>query len=252
MSKDIFLETNQTNYLTKCLFWDKSAKFEYNDIFINLSQHITTFFDIGANIGYYSVLMSKLNPQSKTFSFEPATGPHHYLQTNAQINGLSNMRVEFVALSNQEGKIDFYEVRNKKYKYLKYNLAGTGSMVVSKKDQFNKYTVSTIQLDNYVKSNNISRVDLIKIDTEGTEDLVLDGGKEVLDKHKPIVVCETLFNSIEDKLDRIFKMHGYEMYYHLPEGLKKVETITRDHDNGVYNCFFVHPSKRNLIQDFVI
>ncbi len=111
----------------------------------------------------------------------------------------------------------------------------------------------TTTLDSFVESSNqTTRLDLIKIDTEGTEHLILGNASNVLKKHKPIVICETLFNTIEDELEKIMGGHDYEFYNHTPEGLQKVNTIKRKSDNGIRNCFFVHPDKFHLIEKFII
>jgi hypothetical protein len=95
-------------------------------------------------------------------------------------------------------------------------------------------------------------IDLIKMDTEGTENLILESSDFVLREMKPIIICETLFNTIEPELERIMSSYGYEFYNHLHSGLKKAETIIRNEDDGVSNCFFVHPDKYYLIREFVI
>jgi len=68
---------------------------------------------------------------------------------------------------------------------------------------------------------------------------------------KPIVICETLFNVIEDELEKIMKSYGYLCFNHTINGLQQVETITRTRDNGIRNCFFVPPSKIELIEPFI-
>ncbi len=118
-------------------------------------------------------------------------------------------------------------------------------------NNFVKITVPTITLDEYVKLNHISSIDLIKMDTEGTENLILENSKFVLENMKPIIICETLFQTIEDKLEEILMAFGYEFYNHTERGLEKVATIKRELDNGVRNCFFVHPSKYYLIAEFI-
>ena len=90
------------------------------------------------------------------------------------------------------------------------------------------------------------------MDTEGTENLILESSDFVLKEMKPIIICETIFNTIEPDLQRIMSSYGYEFYNHIPAGLKKVETILRNEDNGVSNCFFVHPDKSYLIEEFVL
>lgn len=250
----IKIATNQTSYLTQLLFWNGYKNFEYSEIFEKLSKKIDLFFDIGSNIGYYALLGVKSNPKMKVFAFEPAFGPKHFLEKNIKINDFSNnISMVDLALSDGEGKIDFYEVKSLKYKYLKYNLAGEGNAGTKKTSRnFIKNTVRSTTLDLFTKSNNIDHVDLIKIDTEGTEIDILISGRELIEKSRPIIICETLFDTIEKELEDYFNALDYEFYNHTVNGLEKVKTIKREKDNNVRNCFFVPKSKTSLIREFIL
>ena len=246
------IKTNQTSYLTQLLYWEGYQNFEYSDIFIKLIKKINVFYDIGANIGYYSLLAEIENKNIKVIGFEPASGPLFYFRENIKINKFKNIRVESLALSDKEGEITFYEIKNQKYTYLKHNLAGEGN-VGSKKigRNFVPISVKTITLDKYVENTKEVNIDLIKMDTEGTEHFILENSANVLKLMKPIIICETLFNTIELELEKLMISYGYEFYNHTEMGLKKVNTIVREVDDGVSNCFFVHPTKFDLIKEFV-
>ncbi|MEP0986903.1 FkbM family methyltransferase [Ekhidna sp.] len=249
--KEIKIETNQTSYLTQLVFWNSPLSFEYTPIFIELSKRISCFWDIGANIGYYSLIASSVNPEVEVVAFEPAPEPLHFLKKNVELNSL-NIQVSSLALSDKEGEIVFYEVKNKKYTYLKYNLAGegnTGSLTEGR--NFSKTLVETTTIDKFHEGFK-KPIDLIKIDTEGTEHLILANASKVINQFKPIIICETLFNKIEKDLEKVMLGFGYEFYNHSGAGLKKVDSIIRNVDDGILNCFFVHPQKKNLIQDFII
>jgi FkbM family methyltransferase len=252
--KVLQIMTNQTNYLTYLIFWHGGFhRFEYTDIFIRLIKKVTAFYDIGANIGYYSLLAAMENEKIRIVGFEPATGPLFYFKENVRINSFNNIKVESIALSHKEGEIEFYEIKNKKYRYLEHNLGGesnTGSKTTGRNFVLNRVKTST--LDNYVSITGERNLDLIKMDTEGTENLILENSDFVLREMKPIVICETLFNTIEPELERIMRTYGYEFYCHIPAGLKKQQTIVRKEDDGISNCFFVHPDKYHLIEEFVV
>jgi FkbM family methyltransferase len=252
--KTLKIKTNQTNYLTRLIFWEGGYyRFEYTDIFINLIKKVNSFYDIGANIGYYSLIAAMENKDIKVVGFEPATGPLYYFSENIRINNFKNIKVEPIALSHQEGEIEFFEIKNKKYKYLEHNLAGEGNAGSNTTGRnFVRIKVKTTTLDNYVKMNNMENLDLIKMDTEGTENLILEKSGRVLKEMKPIIICETLFNTIEPELEKIMKSFGYEFYNHTETGLQKTESIIRQANNGISNCFFVHPDKFHLIEEFVI
>jgi len=246
-------KTNQTNFLTQLIFWEGGYHcFEYTDIFIRLIKKVNTFYDIGANIGYYSLIAAMENQNIKVVGFEPASGPLYYFRENVRINNFSNIKVEPKALSDKVGQIDFYEIKNKKYRYLEHNLAGesnAGSKTTGRNYVLNR--VESTTLDNYVSTVVENKIDLIKMDTEGTENLILEKSVNVIREMKPIIICETIFNTIEPELDKIMRSFGYEFYNFAANGLHKVETIIRKEDNGVGNCFFVHPEKYHLIEEFV-
>ena len=250
--KKLKIKTNQTNYLTQLIFWKGYHSFEYTDIFIKLIKKIEVFYDIGSNIGYYSLLAEMENPNIKVVAFEPASGPLYYLKKNVDINNLKKIKVEDIALSDKNGSITFFEIKNKKYTYLEHNLAGesnAGSKTEGR--DFVPVKVKTQTFNEYVSNTNHQNIDLVKMDTEGTEHLILDHADVILKQMKPIIICETLFDTIEPELESIFNQYDYDFYNHSESGLEKVTSITRDKDNGVRNCFFVHPSKHHLIEEFI-
>lgn len=247
---DFKMATNQTSYVTKLLYWKGPDSFEYTPIFKELIKSCNCFIDIGANTGYYSLLAATANPNLLVQSFEPAQGPLHYLKKNVLLNRLEKqISIHALAISIESGEVKFYEVKNKKYSYLLHNLGGVGSL----KEDLSKavYTVKTEPLDYLFREKTIAHVDLIKIDTEGTENLILEGAEETIRKFQPIIICETLFNKIEDKLEMIMKKHDYLFFNHENGKLRMVKSLIRTQDNGVRDCFFVPPGKLHLIEKFI-
>ncbi len=250
--KSIKLKANQTSYVTRELFWKGSKNYEYTPIFIKLIKKTDVFFDIGSSIGYYSILGASINKSLKVEAFEPSTGPMIYLSENVKINNLSSrINVNALALSNKQGQIPFFEIRNKKYPAI-YNLSGEHNIGTKPHLKSLKTKVTSDTLDNFVKKNVIVKIDLIKIDTEGCEDLILIESSNTINQFKPIIICEVLFNRIESQLEKIMLGHNYEFYNHNGKGLTKVNTLKRDSDNGIRNCFFVHPTKKHLIEEFIL
>ncbi len=244
------MATNQTCYVTFLLYWKGPESFEYTSVFKNLIWNCKVFIDIGANTGYYSLLAGKANDRLRTYAFEPAKGPLYYLKRNIELNKLGDrIEAHHQALSDRNERAHFYEVKNRKYTYLKYNLGGVGSLQVDSAKSHD--VVETKTLDSFVSENSIEVVDLIKIDTEGTEIKILEGASNTLNSFKPIVICETLFDKIEAKLERTMKSHGYLFYQAKNGKLVQVDTIIREKDDGVRDCFFVHPSKLDWIRFIV-
>lgn len=107
-------------------------------------------------------------------------------------------------------------------------------------------------MDNFVDQKNIQNLELIKVDTEGCEHLILKKASKTIENFKPIIICEMLYDCIEKELEEIMTYHNYEFYNHTSKGLKKTNTLQRKFDDGIRNCFFVHPTKVYLIEEFII
>ena len=247
----IYFKTNQTSYVTRELFWKKSKNYEYTPVFTGLIKKTDCFFDIGSSIGYYSLLGVAVNPGLSVHSFEPSPGAAAYLSENVKINGFSqNICVHPVALSDKAGITDFYEVYNKKYPGVS-NLSGEHNIGTKLHLKANKIRIQTDTLDNFVTANGIENIGLIKLDTEGCEDLILRSASETIKKFRPIIICETLFNRIEGSLENTMKLHDYLFFNFNDNQLIKVDSIKRNKDNGVRNCFFVPKEKEFLMADYL-
>lgn len=251
--KKVKMKTNQSSYVTQLLYWYGYEQFEYVSIFTALIKKVNCFFDIGANTGLYSLLAAMENENIEIHAFEPSSGPLTFLRENVRINGFDNITVNDVALSESSGNLTFYEAKNEKYSYLEHNLGGEGN-AGSKIDalKFKETTVNCIRLDDYVKQVKMNNIDLMKIDTEGTEDQILRSATALISKYEPIIVCETLFNTIEEELEAIMKPLNYRFFNYSDDGLHEVDSLHREEDNGVRDCFFVPESKMGLIEEYVV
>lgn len=140
------------------------------------------FIDIGGNIGLFSLNASKIVKSSgKVYAFEAFLPNFNQFKHHIQINRSENIQLENLAISNASGILEiFYDD--------KQNNFGMASSYL--KDFTAKESVESIALNDYVKANNISKIDLIKIDIEGGEYNALQGMTEVLNKMKPIILLE--------------------------------------------------------------
>jgi FkbM family methyltransferase len=239
------MSANQTSYVHKLLYWNGPVKFEYTPIFIELIKHCKVFLDVGANSGYYSLLASAINKNVTVHAFEPALGPSYYLQKNIRDNKPNQIRSHSEALSSKVGHAKFYNVRNAKYANLKYNLSGTSSLVEDENKQ--SYEVTTTTIDEFSRLN-LSSLDLIKIDTEGTEDLILRGATDTIRKYRPIIICEILFNNIENNIEQILLKADYVFFGYRNGNLYKLDSLIRKNDDGIRDCFCVHSTKENYFK----
>ncbi|MEH2136370.1 FkbM family methyltransferase [Nostoc sp.] len=149
-------------------------------------------FDVGANIGLYSISLGeklkKKGVKSQIWAFEPVASNFNRLANLVEINQLTNIIYPVsTALGNQEGEIQLCMVDEQ-------NNSSTGNAFLLKKGLVNKEkpTCSSLitKLDNFVEKNNISKCDIIKVDIEGAEMDFLLGGLNFIKKTRPIIYGE--------------------------------------------------------------
>jgi FkbM family methyltransferase len=251
--KQIKLYTNQTCHVTSEVYWKGTSSYEYSDIFEKLFERCEVFFDVGANIGYYSIMAGITNPKLKVYAFDPSPGPYHYLSENIRINNLSNVFGFQKALSNQNGKFSFQIAVNSKYSYLKYNsLGGSGHLAGVREDPSPvSVEVEALTLDDFVSSNNIPKIDLIKLDVEEAEHLVIAGSKETLKKSRPILVCEVFSGEMLKQIGDLLSSDDYQPYIFsvnrlVPSSFEDYSSI-----NKIENFFFIPTEKEHWIKDFI-
>jgi len=139
------------------------------------------FIDVGANFGVYTLIASKLVGEAgKVFALEPTAESFAILQQNIALNQFSNVRGFQVALAQTRGKAWLYHGWDPVGNSLGMDSLGGGK----------GEAVQIETLDNLFEENGVDRVDAIKIDVEGAEELVLRGAIRSLTTHTPIIIFE--------------------------------------------------------------
>ncbi len=124
-----------------------------------------TVVDIGANIGYYSVVAGKLvGEKGRVIAFEPDPVAASFIRKNLELNGLSNVTVEQKAVSNAPGSIRLFLSEENKGDHRIYQPEGEERPFVD---------VEAVALDDYFAGG--STPDVVKIDTQGAELAIFRG-----------------------------------------------------------------------------
>lgn len=216
--KPFVVNCNPTSHLTKKIFWGGCQAFEPEllPVFQRFSQTKGIFVDVGANIGYYSLLASAYNPALIVLAFEPSPTPFRHLVKNLKLNGRSTVTPVPVALSDHNGSIDFYAARNPKYPQFD-QIGGTGSGLAdhaSVHGASDRVKAHAQKLDTYWTENNIGdSVGLIKIDVEGAELSVIEGATSLIERDRPVVIFESLARA-QDRIEtfNFFSERGYVVH----------------------------------------
>lgn len=212
---------------------------ETMNIFRVLGAKASVIFDIGANTGIYTIAAAAENPTSTVHAFEPVPRILKRLKKNTQLNKLSNVRLNSIALANFIGTTTLYIPIG--------NMPTSSSTKKGHRKAVEKIEVPTDTLDNYSQRYEVTQIDLIKIDTETTEPKVLEGGLKVLQANKPSIVCEVLNSNIGNELKSILNTYGYRYFWLTDDGLIEKSEIENGPPYNFLNYLFIHPSRMNDI-----
>lgn len=138
---------------------------------------IDVFIDIGAYRGETSRVFHYIFPNSKIFAFEPVK---HFSDTLKSELNSRNITINNVALSNKEGRVEFFYYDNPALSSLLP--INPRAKLYKNYKVISKSKIRTTTLDCYFKNTMLKGCVFMKIDTQGTEGLVLQGGKEMLKK----------------------------------------------------------------------
>ncbi len=142
--------------------------------------------DVGANYGYFSCLWASQNPKNKSIAFEASPVNIQPLTNNVNKNELSKViTIIPTALGKEKGTLKF-DLGNESKQ------TSWGGLSLTNNQSSIEVEVDT--LDNYTDKNNISKIDVLKIDTEGADTWVLYGAEKLLK---------------EKRIDHIFFEHNF-------------------------------------------
>lgn len=190
-SKGIFLNDG---------FSDRSVA----DLFIECLGSGMTAFDCGAHIGEYTLLFSKLVGRKGTVhAFEPDPRMFSFLEENVSRNQLSNVHINAVALSDNEGTALFIPQEDATTSSLREFSEAQSSFDIC---------VPTTTLDKYATVEGLSRIDALKIDVEGAEASVIVGAHGVLRKLRPaLIFVECDHHNNAPLIAKVLKEFGYDV-----------------------------------------
>lgn len=167
--------------------------------------------DIGAHKGAYLYWMRhSTKKQGTVFAFEPQVKLYHYLKSVYSNPKHSNITIENKGLSNQMGEVSFFIPKTAK--------GDSPGARIDRQEQeaYDQTTIQTTTLDQYFLDRNI-HPNLIKIDVEGHEKQVIEGGLKLLETTHPalLIECENrhLTNSTVYDVFRLLTDIGYKGFF---------------------------------------
>jgi FkbM family methyltransferase len=206
LNKDInfFVPNSLVKWRVETFFIKEPETLEWIDSFDDNSKII--FWDIGANIGLYSIYAALKFKNIEVVSFEPSTSNLRVLSRNISINKLENkIKINQFPLTNKENKYlimkegDFVEGGALNSFGEDFNFEG-GSLNAQ-----NNYQVYGTTINYLLKSNILLIPDYIKIDVDGLEHFILEGGDKFLGDKKVKSISIEINENFVDQYDAIHK-----------------------------------------------
>jgi FkbM family methyltransferase len=162
-----------------------------------------TFVDIGANVGLYTcVIADHVGQTGFVLAFEPMPENIVLLRRNIILNGLANVDVEPVALSNRIGMVDLY---------VPSVHPGGPSAATRIQNPGDWRVIGKVRSTTLDESFSGCRLDLIKIDVDGHEVEVLEGAQKVVGHFRPVIVCEVQEQNLGAVIEYA-KAWGYDLF----------------------------------------
>lgn len=220
-SRPVRLELDLEDYLSRVWYYLGYSGYERGTttLLCSLLKEKTCVFDVGANIGFYTVLAARLlEGRGEVHAFEPWAEMFERLARNLNLNQFKNVRLCQMAISDANGRERLFLPTDSSWT--------TASLVQGfmGMNQSAYEEVKTIRLDEYCTNNKVPQVDLLRIDAEGAELKVLQSMGTLLESCWPDLIFEVL-QPYDIALNEFFGGKPYRKFLITDEGLKEVDSI---------------------------
>lgn len=164
--------------------------------FLKLARNTNVFWDLGAHVGYYTLLFNAVSPKGKIYAFEPMADTVETYKKHMSLNSITNYDVFPLAVSDKDGSFNFKK---------------TSTSVAGRLDESGETRIEVVKLSRLVAEKKIEIPDIIKMDIEGAEVNVLNDLKPLLIEKKPVLFVSTHGPQIHLDCIDILQKIGYQL-----------------------------------------
>jgi len=223
LGNKMYINSQDEGCVSDLLIKGVYEKYE-TQLFKELIQPGMIVVDVGANIGYYTLIAAKLvRNKGRVYAFEPEPNNYKLLVKNIETNNYTNIIPVPKAISHKEGKVKLF--------IDKVNLGLHSFSENNVLEKNGSIEVEMLTLDNFfenvVKNN---KIDLVKIDTQGAEGLVIEGAEKTLRNNSLKILMEFwptgVTNVGTDPIKLLQKLLDYGFKINYINAIKqRIETI---------------------------
>ena len=180
--------------------WLGTYEYEKQHLFTDTIQSGAVVYDIGANVGFYTLLSSEVvGSEGHVVSFEPAPRNLRWLKRHLRLNRIKNVTLIEAAVSDSTGET-FFDQESTGFMG---HLSATGGK--------NAVRVATVSIDELLEQGRVPIPQYMKIDVEGAEASVLHGAKKLLAEHRPTLFLATHGKQVHSECCTLLENAGYEL-----------------------------------------
>jgi FkbM family methyltransferase len=165
-----------TQLLQRHLYFWGSYELEHCEHWKRLARRSQVIFDVGANLGLYSLLAAEANPMTQIHSFEPTPEILARLKAHLELNQIDNVKVNALGVGSHTGRAVLREDLGSAGINDGMNFMIDSEIPTQESDRL----VSLTSLDDYCRQHDLDRIDLVKMDIEGGEYQALLGARRLL------------------------------------------------------------------------
>jgi len=219
---------------------------------------INIVFDVGSNMGGYAGNIKKSFPEAKIYAFEP--NPVLFRKLKRSLKD-ENVKIVNVGFSDKKKKAKLWDFANDarlKHTQPTSTLSSVYKDVIVKhhKQRAKSYSINLETIDEFTEKEKIDNIDLLKIDTEGSEYEILKGAKKLLSQNR-IKIIQFEFNEMNVYSRVFFKdflelLDNYMLFRLMPNGLFPVEDYQpKLHEIFAFQNIIAFNRKSFNIKDFI-
>jgi len=177
------MKIDRTTAIGSSLFWFGYHSIDELNVLGRLLKPNSVFVDVGANQGEFTLFAGRRFTTGRAVAFEPMPQMLAQLQENIRLNGLTNVIVRNTALSNQSGAMTIHSAVDEINE-------GVGTLYPTGSEFQAAGTVQLEVFDEMFPRLKLDRLDVMKLDVEGSELAVLRGARESLRRFQPAILLE--------------------------------------------------------------
>src|SRR5205809_6618149 len=241
LHSNFYMFLDPTDHIQCHLFWYGYYEKELGDLLKKMRRPNDVFIDIGANIGYFSLFYATVAPTVKVISFEPVKDLFQKMNENISINECKNIVTINVAVGELNEQNELF-------------LSANDNLGMSSFQQPENYSgkmekVQVVAIDDWFKTSGLTKIDLIKLDIEGSELAALKGMKAVLQEQRPALVVEINPETLSRFDLKPFDIYNYLNHLNFDKFLisenARLEHLDSNEVNQTINVLFIHQDKKN-------